>query len=184
MINFYFSDKDYDHNAGLLKSFDWAAKNNWYDGLAERIINDVDKTEVIVPGVFSSEIFGNFSQDRLSGGVKLLLWMLHQKEAVDLGYREPMTIATEYFGDNCSKWIIEISKVTDVHLKVTHYLKFPVDIEFEGYAPEFDQQIRNARDFFMLFITSEARRFMENKYGSHEEIMARLEQWSDDDWDK
>ena len=69
MINFYFSDKDYDHNAGLLKSFDWAAKNNWYDDLAERIINDVDKTGVIVPGVFSSEIFGNFSQDRLSGGV-------------------------------------------------------------------------------------------------------------------
>ena len=60
MINFYFSDKDYDDNLGLLGIFDWAADNSWYDDLAIKIINDVDKTEVIAPNVFRSEYWGTF----------------------------------------------------------------------------------------------------------------------------
>ena len=55
MINFYFSDKDYDNNERLLKLFNWEANNSWYDNLAVRIINDVDKTEMIAPNVFRSE---------------------------------------------------------------------------------------------------------------------------------
>ena len=55
MINFYFSDKDYEDNLGLLGIFDWVADNSWYDDLAIKIINDVDKTEVIAPNVFRSE---------------------------------------------------------------------------------------------------------------------------------
>ena len=78
MINFYFSDKDYENNEMLLGLFNWEANNSWYDELAEKIINDVDKTEVIAPNVFKSEYWGTFSQRDLSGGVKMLLCLRHQ----------------------------------------------------------------------------------------------------------
>ena len=37
MINFYFSDKDYENNEILLGLFNWEANNSWYDELAEKI---------------------------------------------------------------------------------------------------------------------------------------------------
>ena len=168
MINFYFSDKDYENNEILLGLFNWEANNNWYDELAEKIINDVDKTEVIAPNVFKSEYWGTFSQRDLSGGVKMLLCLRHQEQLIEAGIEKPFTIASTMFGDNCTKWIVEISKEVDVNIKMKHALNFPEDIEFDGYAPEFDTKVSNWHDLMGLYISSKADELMTNKYGTYE----------------
>ena len=168
MINFYFSDKDYDNNERLLKLFNWEANNSWYDDLAVRIINDVDKTEMIAPNVFRSEHWGTFSQKDLSGGVKMLLWLRHKDKFLELGLKEPFTISSTLFGDNCTKWIVEISKETEVNIKVKHNIIFPEDVEFDGYAPEFGIPIKNGRELLSLFLEEKARELRTNKYGTYE----------------
>ena len=168
MINFYFSDKDYENNEMLLGLFNWEANNSWYDELAEKIINDVDKTEVIAPNVFRSEYWGTFSQRDLSGGVKMLLCLRHQEQLIEAGVKEPFTIASTMFGDNCTKWIVEISKEVDVNIKMKHMLKFPKDLEFDGFAQEFGVKVTNWRDLILLTGSDEAERLMTNKYGTYE----------------
>ena len=168
MINFYLSDKDYEDNTVLLGIFDWEADNSWYDDLAVRIINDIDKTEVIAPNVFRSEFWGTFSQRDLSGGVKVLLCLRHQDNFISKGMLEPFTIASSLFGDNCTKWIVEISKEVDVNIKLRHFIEFPYDLEFEGYAPELDMPIRNRRDVAKLYLDKRAKELMNNKYGTYE----------------
>ena len=168
MINFYLSDKDYEDNTVLLGIFDWEADNSWYDDLAVRIINDVDKTEVIAPNVFRSEFWGTFSQDHLSGGVKMLLCLRHPDNFISKGIPEPFTIASSLFGDNCTKWIVEISKEVDVNIKLRHFIEFPHELEFEGYAPELDMPIRNRRDVAKLYLDKRAKELMNNKYGTYE----------------
>ena len=164
MINFYFSDKDYEDNLGLLGIFDWAADNSWYDDLAIKIINDVDKTEVIAPNVFRSEYWGTFSQRDLSGGVKMLLCLRHSEDFISKGYDEPFTIASSLFGDNCARWIVEISKEIDVNIKVKHLLKFPEELQFEGYSPELDIPIRNADEYFYAYISEKSEELRNNKH--------------------
>ena len=168
MINFYFSDKDYEDNLGLLGIFDWAADNSWYDDLAIKIINDVDKTEVIAPNVFRSEYWGTFSQRDLSGGVKMLLCLRHSEDFISKGYDEPFTIASSLFGDNCTRWIVEISNEIDVNIKVKHLLKFPEELKFEGYSPELGIPIRNADEYFYAYISEKSEELRNNKYGTYE----------------
>ena len=168
MINFYLSDKDYEDNTVLLDIFDWEADNSWYDELAVKIINDVDKTEMIAPNVFRSEFWGTFSQGHLSGGVKMLLCLRHKSNFISKGIPEPFTIASTLFGDNCTKWIVEISKEVEVNIKLRHYIEFPHELEFDGYAPELDMPIRNRRDIAKLYLDERAKELMNNKYGTYE----------------
>ena len=55
MINFYFSDKDYEDNRELIELFNWEVNDSWFDELANKIVEDVDQVEVIAPGVFKSD---------------------------------------------------------------------------------------------------------------------------------
>ena len=81
MINFYFSDKDYEDNYFLLYEFDEYYKDKWFeDSFVIDMIKDIDKSNPVVPGIFNSEWLGNFTAKELSGGAKGLLIYLYKDE--------------------------------------------------------------------------------------------------------
>ena len=168
MINFYFSDKDYEDNRELIELFNWEVNDSWFDELANKIVEDVDQVEVIAPGVFKSDTWGTFSREGLSGGIKVLLCLRHKDNFVKKGFAEPFTIVSGLFGDNCSKWIVEISKEIDVNIKMRHILEFPEELEFDGYSPEFEVKINNMRELREVYFSEECQELRVNKYGTFE----------------
>ena len=56
----------------------------------------------------------------------------------------------------------------DVNIKLRHYIEFPYELEFDGYAPELDMPIRNRRDVAKLYLDKRAKELMNNKYGTYE----------------
>ena len=165
MINFYFSDKNYNDNIGLMSDFDEICAQDWFDNeLAMKIVEDIDNSKMLVPGIFTSEVVGNYTHKELSGGSKALLCMLNTDKLRDLGYTDPITIASSLMGDNCMKWVIEISKQIEINIKVTHFLEFPEDVTFEGYAPELNLPITSDQDLARISVSEEVEKLMNDKY--------------------
>jgi hypothetical protein len=70
------------------------------DPFVQEMIEDVDKSKVINGNLIDSPFLGNISPTQLSGGVKLLIILYEYGEVID----------ATCCGDNCAKWIIEMSK--------------------------------------------------------------------------
>ena len=83
--------------------FDNTYEDEWItDPRSVEIIKDIDKSDVIGSRVIDSPVLGSISVKELSGGVKTLLLMLFD----DSG----KIFNASACGDNCAKWIYEISK--------------------------------------------------------------------------
>ena len=167
MINFYFSRKDFEGGYRLLDLFNDIYKDSWFeDEFVLDMIKDVDKSLSVVPGIFKSEYLGNFTAKELSGGIKSLLILLHQEEfkpfVKDEGCK--IVLSTALFGSNCISWLLEISKKVDINLQFVHFLEFPLDVKFDGYAPELDVKISNKIDLIGAAFSSEAFTLRRNKY--------------------
>lgn len=93
-------------------------KPEWLeDDMVKRMILDVDKSEVISPYCVVSPILGQIPNTSISGGVKALILMLKTDYIVN----------ASSCGDNCVKWIIEISKIKDITIRLGHCMKFPTE---------------------------------------------------------
>lgn len=96
--------------------FKHALTDPWFKHpLLQQIVKDIDKSEVIDGPIIKSPIFGLMPTQRLSSGTKALALMLFRPEK-------------EYYatcmGDNCGKWIVEISKLHDVHIALDRIMEF------------------------------------------------------------
>lgn len=102
--------------------------NNSYDpewlvtDLAKKMIKDVDESDVLSGECINSPVLGQIPSERLSGGVKTLLLILNEPDRI---------FNTSICGDNCAKWILEISKMKDVTINLRHMMSFGKDTKFE-----------------------------------------------------
>lgn len=105
--------------------FDINYESEWFeDEFIREMILDVDGSTVEKGEVIISQIFGAIPPQKLSGGVKTLILLYFDHSRI-------FNIST--CGDNCAKWIVEISKrcKEDITANLRHLLKFEGDFEFK-----------------------------------------------------
>ena len=89
------------------------------DPLVMRMIEDVDKSVVVGPRLIDSPVLGAISPRELSGGVKALILMAKDKTG--------KVFNASACGDNCAKWILEISAAGDLTINLRHLMNFGGD---------------------------------------------------------
>lgn len=104
----------YDSN-GMIR---WRSKPSWFEGeLVKKMIKDVDNSDLLSPYCIQSPVLGQIPPERLSGGVKMLITILGLNDPDAVYYATRM-------GDNCAKWLVEISKTMDIKILLSHIMKF------------------------------------------------------------
>lgn len=79
------------------------------------MILDVDKSIVLDSGVIDSPVLGKIPPTALSGGVKTLILIKFEKEKV---------FNASACGDNCSRWLLDMSKTEDRTINLRHLMDF------------------------------------------------------------
>lgn len=105
------------------------------DPFVQKMILDVDGSKVINNEIIDSPVLGMISPTELSGGVKALILML----------KENRVVWATACGDNCAKWIIEISKKKDITICLSHIMEFPFD--FSAICIDNDVTINTIDDY-------------------------------------
>lgn len=128
-------------------AFDLSYDTDWFENkYVLDMIKDIDNTELITDGIFKSEVLGNIPATELSTGVKGLILILLENDYI---------FRSSYFGDNCSKWILDISKDKDIFIDINHFLGFPEFNDDDGYKLYFkktDTTITNRIDYLRYMI--------------------------------
>lgn len=118
--------------------FNFNYSEEWLDDeLVKHMILDVDKSTVISSRCIESPVLGQIPVTQISGGVKALILLLKEPE---------LEIWATACGDNCAKWIIEISKLHDIHIVLEHVMEFPAD--FEAVCVDNNKSINNLDDYW------------------------------------
>jgi len=122
---------------GVDSYFDFNYLDEWLENdLIKQMIEDVDKSKVLSASCIESPVLGQIPPTKLSGGVKALILMLMQPE---------LEIWATACGDNCAKWIIEISKQHDINIVLEHFMDFPYD--FDAVCVETGRRISTIDDY-------------------------------------
>ena len=101
---------------GASKYFDYHFEEAWFDDpLVRQIIQDIDKSTVVMGCVIRSPVLGIMPPQWLSNGAKTLILMLkepwHEFNATSIG-------------DNCGPWIIKIGHLHDITIVCTRIFRF------------------------------------------------------------
>ena len=117
-------------------------EEEWFeDEFTLDMLKDVDKSEVIMPGVIRG-VIGNIPYEKISGGLKTLLLINNVSSKL---------FNASKCGDNCSKWLIEIAKrheeqnLGDVTIVLYHAMKFTEP--FNIYIVNNGKIVDNMSDF-------------------------------------
>lgn len=115
MLNVYFGDMpDAIYNTALY--FRNVYQDAWItDSMSREIILDVDKSTVVSANLIESPILGPISPVMLSGGVKTLLLIKHDKKQV---------FNASTCGDNCAKWILQLAEKRKLVINLHHVMDF------------------------------------------------------------
>lgn len=118
MLNVYFGDiPDAIYNTALY--FRNVYQDAWItDSMSREIILDVDKSTVVSANLIESPVLGPISPVMLSGGVKTLLLIKHDK-------RQVFNAST--CGDNCAKWILQLAEKRKLVINLHHVMDFGPD---------------------------------------------------------
>lgn len=118
MLNVYFGDMpDAIYNTALY--FRNVYQDAWItDSMSREIILDVDKSTVVSANLIESPILGPISPVMLSGGVKTLLLIKHDKKQV---------FNASTCGDNCAKWILQLAEKRKLVINLHHVMDFGPD---------------------------------------------------------
>lgn len=138
MLNIYFGDMEgVIFNPSLY--FKNKRKEEWVtEPLSIKMIKDVDKSEVIAGGVIKSPVFGLMPPEKLSGGVKTLILINNEPDKV---------FNASACGDNCAKWILEISKNKDITINLRHIMDFGNE-PFKAHVLNGDEYTENMEELF------------------------------------
>jgi hypothetical protein len=114
---------------------------------SKRVIQEIDHSTVINCSEIRSPERGIITRGDLSGGTKGLLLMEFEPVLYPFYFRG------ENFGDNCAKFILEISESKDIRLALWHFMDFSY-----GNANDFDVFIENSgtvahgwREYFFAY---------------------------------
>lgn len=118
MLNVYFGDMpDAIYNTALY--FRNVYQDAWItDSMSREIILDVDKSTVVSANLIESPVLGPISPVMLSGGVKTLLLIQHDKKQV---------FNASTCGDNCAKWILQLAEKRKLVINLHHVMDFGPD---------------------------------------------------------
>ena len=115
MLNIYFGDMpEAIYNTAVY--FENVYQDRWItDPVSIDIIHDVDRSEVVSANLIQSPVLGPISPRELSGGVKTLLLVKHDKKHI---------FNASTCGDNCAKWLLEFGKSRKVVINLRHVMDF------------------------------------------------------------
>lgn len=118
MLNVYFGDMpDAIYNTAVY--FKNTYQDKWITNeYSRRMIEDVDRSEVVSESVIQSPVLGSITPIQLSGGVKTLM-------PIKFDRRHVFNAST--CGDNCAKWILDMAKDRKVVINLYHVMDFGSD---------------------------------------------------------
>lgn len=124
--------------------FDVHYKPEWLDNeLNKEIIRNVDKSEVIARNIIESPVLGTIPPQWLSGGTKALICMNSDEN----GY----VFNLSNCGDNCAKWVFEISKRKDLTVTTHHSMNFKDAENFEVFMLNTGKLIKSNEEYLMEY---------------------------------
>ena len=118
MLNVYFGDMpDAIYNTAVY--FKNTYQDKWITNeYSRRMIEDVDRSEVVSESVIQSPVLGSITPLQLSGGVKTLMLIKFDRQHV---------FNASTCGDNCAKWILDMAKDRKVVINLYHVMDFGSD---------------------------------------------------------
>ena len=120
--------------------FDNIYEDEWItDPRSVKMIKDIDKSDVVCARVIDSPVLGSISVKELSGGVKTLILMLFDESG--------KIFNASACGDNCAKWIYEISKQKDLTIVLHHIMDFSACENFSAYIVNTDKQVGSYKEY-------------------------------------
>ena len=123
MLKIWIRNKN-DENVITAQSFDAFFEDEWFnDPMVKEIIKDIDNSDAHSFRQIDSPVLGPISYRELSSGTLGLIMMMYLNDDYDF--------SSLYFGDNCAKWILEISKNRDINFLMKHTFVFPDELGVE-----------------------------------------------------
>ena len=115
MLNIYYGNMpEAVYNTASYFKYDY--EESWIiDPLTKKMILDVDKSEVVGPGVIDSPVLGKISPLELSGGVKTLILVNFEPDKI---------FNASTCGDNCAKWLLKIAEKENRTINLLHLMDF------------------------------------------------------------
>jgi hypothetical protein len=108
------------------------------DDFVKQMVLDVDKTEIREDLSIYNTYLGIIPVESLSTDVKNLM----------IGYGTKLVLNASKCGDNCAKWIYEISKKKDLYITLYHIMVFPDDLK--AIILNDNRQINNYREYHSI----------------------------------
>ena len=103
------------------------------------IIKDIDKSDVLGARVVDSPVLGSISVKELSGGVKTLILMMFDESG--------KLFNASACGDNCAKWIYEISKGKDLTINLHHIMDFSNCDNFKAFIVNSQKTVNSYEEY-------------------------------------
>ena len=146
MLNIFFGDMtekeypNYVYNTSLY--FNNTYLDSWIeDEFSQKMIKSVDKAVVLSPNAVDSKALGVIPVTQISGGLKTLLLLQHDKDKI-------FNVST--CGDNCARWVLESAKRSDKDLLINlrHVMDFG-DKPYEIKIVNNGVVVHNAKEYVM-----------------------------------
>jgi hypothetical protein len=130
--------------------FDNRYEDEWItDPLSVKMIKDIDKSDVVGAHLIQSPVLGPIPVKDISGGVKTLILMAFD----DSG----KIFNASACGDNCAKWIVEISKRKDLTINLHHIMDFSDTPDFEALIVNTNKMIHGYKEYLKEVLSIEER---------------------------
>lgn len=115
MLNIFFGDMpEAIYNTEVY--FKNTYQDQWLeDDFAKRVIEKVDKSQVLDAHLIKSPVLGLIPPVMLSGGTKTLLLIKNNPDLV---------FNASTCGDNCARFILELARQRDVTINLRHIMRF------------------------------------------------------------
>lgn len=139
-INIVFGDTDEEAIFNTDMYFNNTYDREWFDDeMMQKLIKDIDKSEVESAFAIKSPVFGVIPAEKLSGGVKTLMLIYNHPE---------MIFNASTCGDNCSKWIKKFSEEKDFIINLYHAMIFPKE-KINAYILNGGEVIHSMDELFL-----------------------------------
>jgi hypothetical protein len=120
--------------------FDNQYEDEWITNpLSVQMIKDIDQSEVVSAHLIQSPVLGSIPVKDISGGVKTLILMAFDQSG--------KIFNASACGDNCAKWILEISKHKDLTINLHHVMDFGNVSDFEAIILNTDKVVCSYKEY-------------------------------------
>lgn len=116
-------------------------EREWFeDSYVQRIIKEIDDTEVVEGFNLYNQFLGGIPPEYLSSGCKGLI----------LIHKENVKINGDRLGDNCIPILMELAATKDVDITLRHIPEFPRDVQM--YIINTDKMIKSYKEFIEEYV--------------------------------